>query len=160
MSAKKTVVITFLFQKMSLKHSALTEGCLNIIITTVGYGTPSSEIDRACENGECLILDIDVHGAYNVKRYFAQALLIFIVPPGASEQLKRLRARGENDDESIRERMDITREELACWRDYDCVIVNRDGEQNEAAEQILSAINGTIPDQGDIAELINNYFEV
>lgn len=87
-------------------------------------------------------------------------MLIFIVPPGASEQLKRLRARGENDDESIRERMDITREELACWRDYDCVIVNRDGEQNEAAEQILSAINGTIPDQGDIAELINNYFEV
>ena len=53
------------------------------------YGTLASEIERICETGHNVIMDIDVKGALNVKKHFGEnALTIFILPP-SKEELER-----------------------------------------------------------------------
>ena len=49
--------------------------------------------------GTDVVFEIDVHGATQIKEQFADALLIFVDAPSAPEQARRLRDRGDSDDQ-------------------------------------------------------------
>ena len=55
--------------------------------------------------------------------------------------------------------MRITRDELARWKEYDCIIVNEHGATERAANEMIGVMNGFIPDQSGIEELIEHYFD-
>ena len=57
------------------------------------YGTPTPEVrpDRD------IVLEIEVHGAQQIKQRHADALLIFVLPPSREEQQRRLQVRGDAD---------------------------------------------------------------
>ncbi len=103
------------------------------------YGTPKREVVETLEKGENIILEIDINGALNVKRIFPEAVLVFIAPPDFETLEKRLRGRGDKVDESvIRGRLDTARSELAVLPSYEYLVINEDGEQDSAADAIIS----------------------
>ena len=111
-----------------------TEYCGNF------YGTPKKEAEEVLAQGKNLILEIEVEGAYNVKKKYPEAVLIMLLPPNYSIQEKRLRGRGTETEEKICQRLARAREEVLCTPDYDYIVYNRDGEDAKAAEEILAIV--------------------
>ncbi|MDE5924522.1 MAG: guanylate kinase, partial [Muribaculaceae bacterium] len=91
------------------------------------YGTLKSEVERVVGEGRNLIMDIDVKGGLNVKKYFgSRALTIFILPPSLEELERRLRGRATDSEEALERRLGKARYELGFADDYDVRVVNDD----------------------------------
>jgi guanylate kinase len=88
------------------------------------YGTSRSAIEARLQRGEDVVLEIDWQGALQIKRLFAHAVLIFILPPSWDELQQRLQRRGEDGPDVIATRMENAREEVAQARHFDFVIIN------------------------------------
>ncbi len=90
------------------------------------YGTPRREITGAIERGRTVLLDIDVQGARQVRKMFADALLVFVLPPSAQELDRRLTARASEEPGERRRRLTNARRELEAVPEFDYVVVNED----------------------------------
>jgi guanylate kinase len=90
------------------------------------YGTSIKKLRESNDRGYDIILDIDVQGASQMRRTFKDAFYIFIMPPSLKTLKERLSGRGSDTREVIKRRLDIARDEMACYRDYDYVIINDD----------------------------------
>lgn len=89
------------------------------------YGTMKSEIENAFDNEELLIFDIDVKGAFSIRKNFPEdALLIFLSPPTLEVLEQRLRGRSTESEDQIQTRLSRAKMELAFSQDFDFVIVN------------------------------------
>jgi guanylate kinase len=77
------------------------------------YGTSKKAIEERIAQGNDVILEIDYQGALQVKQTFANAVLIFILPPSWEELRSRLERRGEDSAEVIELRLQECREEMA-----------------------------------------------
>ncbi len=89
------------------------------------YGTSKREVERKGAAGD-LLLDIDVHGARQIKSRLKKAVFIFILPPSFEELKKRLEARGQESSESIQERLEVARKDIRAYPQFDYIIVNDD----------------------------------
>ena len=76
------------------------------------YGTPPRDPEHL-EQGHDVILEIELQGALQVKKRLPKAVLVFIAPPSFEELESRLRGRGTETDEVIRNRLAIARQECA-----------------------------------------------
>lgn len=105
------------------------------------YGTLRSEIDRMLRKGRNVILDIDVHGALNVKKIYGDtACTIFIEPPSINELRRRLEQRGTDDAERINTRVNRAEYELSLAPKFDVRIVNDDlARAVEATKEVIAA---------------------
>ncbi len=92
------------------------------------YGTGMAELERARRDGTDLLLDLDVQGAAQVRQKIADAVTVFVLPPSYEALERRLRGRGQDDEASIRRRLQLAREELSLFATYDYAIVNDDLE--------------------------------
>jgi guanylate kinase len=88
------------------------------------YGTSRQAIEARLQAGEDVVLEIDFQGALQIKQLFAQAVLIFILPPSWQELRQRLQRRGEDTPEVIEQRMANARVEVAQARQFDYIVVN------------------------------------
>ncbi|MDD0838281.1 guanylate kinase [Curvibacter sp. HBC61] len=88
------------------------------------YGTSRKAIEERIAEGADVILEIDFQGAIQVKEIFANAVLIFILPPSWEELRSRLERRGEDSAEVIELRLKNAAEEMAQARKFDFVIIN------------------------------------
>ncbi len=88
------------------------------------YGTSRRAIEDRLASGEDVVLEIDWQGALQIKQIFANAILIFILPPSWAELQQRLTRRGEDDAKVIAKRMENARLEVAQARHFDFVIIN------------------------------------
>jgi guanylate kinase len=88
------------------------------------YGTSRLAIQDRLARGEDVVLEIDWQGALQIKRLFEHTVLIFILPPSWDELRQRLLRRGEDEPETIEQRMANARVEVAHARDFDFVIIN------------------------------------
>ena len=88
------------------------------------YGTSRQAIEERMANGSDVILEIDFQGAVNIKRIFANAVLIFILPPSWEELRSRLQRRGEDAPDVIELRLKNAAEEMAQAHEFDFVIIN------------------------------------
>lgn len=101
------------------------------------YGTPIRQLEEKLEMGHA-ILDIEPAGAAIARKKRPDAILIFIMPPSMEELERRLRSRGDTDEEQIAIRMERAKWEMDQRSWYDYVVVN---DQVEAcANEILSII--------------------
>ncbi len=77
------------------------------------YGTLKSEVERIWAAGHVIIFDVDVKGGVNLKKYFGDAALsVLILPPSMEVLEQRLRGRGTDTEEAIRERLAKAQSEL------------------------------------------------
>ncbi len=104
------------------------------------YGTPLREALEVMESGRNLILEIEVEGAQNVKKLYPEAVLIMLLPPSHAVQEARLRGRGTEQEDKIRERLARTREELPLIDRYDYVVYNYDNGAEVCAEDIRAIV--------------------
>ena len=88
------------------------------------YGTSRGAIEDRITGGHDVLLEIDWQGALQIKRLFPNAVLIFILPPGWDELRLRLERRGEDDAETIEQRMANARIEVSKADQFDFVIIN------------------------------------
>jgi guanylate kinase len=88
------------------------------------YGTSRTAIEQRLAQGVDMVLEIDWQGALQIKRIFAHAVLIFILPPSWEELAQRLNRRGEDRPEVIEQRLANARTEVAQARHFDFVIIN------------------------------------
>jgi len=102
------------------------------------YGTRARALEEALGGGRDVLLDIDTQGAAQLRARYPDAVLIFILAPSVKELEQRLRERRSDMDADIERRLVRAREEIALWRQYDYLIVNRDVK--EAMEQLESII--------------------
>ncbi len=93
------------------------------------YGTPRREITAALGTGNTVVLDIDVQGARQVRKMFASALLIFVLPPSAEELARRLTGRASEDSDERRRRLANACREIDAAPEFDYVVVNEEVDQ-------------------------------
>jgi guanylate kinase len=105
------------------------------------YGTHRAEsLDRALSEGKDLVLDIDVQGARQLKVALPDAVSIFVLPPSRKILEARLRARSQDSEEVIERRLRGAAAEVANYRQYDYVLINRELEQSVVKlESIVTA---------------------
>ena len=102
------------------------------------YGTPAAPLEAALGQGHDVLLDIDTQGAAQLRGRYPEAVLVFIVAPSMAELEQRLRERRSDAESEIARRLARAREEIALWRRYDYLIVNRDVK--DAMEHLESII--------------------
>ncbi len=103
------------------------------------YGTLKADVESIINSGEDILLEVDVNGALNIKKFFNEALLVFILPPHVSELEKRLRKRKTEDEETIKTRIARAEKELSAAPYFDYRIVN--DELHRAAQELIEIIN-------------------
>lgn len=104
------------------------------------YGTPRSFVASKLGEGKNVVLEIDTAGAIQVKEKMPEAVLVFICPPSLDDLESRLRGRGTEDEEVIRERMKKAEKELGLIKKYDYAVVNGDDAWEKAADEIKAII--------------------
>ncbi|MFZ4754179.1 MAG: guanylate kinase [Chitinophagaceae bacterium] len=108
------------------------------------YGTLKSELQKIWRSGGYPLADIDVQGALRLKNYFAdKALSIFIKAPALEILEQRLRKRGTETEESLRERLQKAEQELQWSNSFDALIVN--DQLDEACQQTEQLIRNFLP---------------
>jgi len=90
------------------------------------YGTSQSHVEQQLLQGQDVILEIDWQGARQVRKEFADAVSIFILPPSSSALKERLQNRGQDNDEIIKRRMRDAVSEMSHYAEFDYIIVNDD----------------------------------
>ncbi len=88
------------------------------------YGTAFSEVQNRLDQGQDVLLDIDVQGGKQIRDRFKESLLIFLLPPSLGELRRRLESRGTEAPDDFHRRMLNARREIEAATWYDYLIVN------------------------------------
>ncbi|MEG0476182.1 MAG: guanylate kinase [Raoultibacter sp.] len=108
------------------------------------YGTPRALVAQHVAQGEQVILEIDVQGAFQVRETMPNAKLIFIEPPSLAALQTRLRRRGTETPDVIEKRMQVAQLELSRKMEYDVALVNDNLDQ---ASDVLCALVDSFAEQ-------------
>jgi len=88
------------------------------------YGTNKKFVEKMLEEGQSIILEIDVQGAVQVKSQLKDAVLIFIEPPSFDELKSRLVKRSTESEEEIQKRLSAVKRELEQKKEFNYIVVN------------------------------------
>ena len=103
------------------------------------YGTPKAPVKQALRQGRDILFDIDWQGTQQLQAAMGEDLVsIFILPPSMDELERRLRSRGTDSDQVIKDRMSRAAAEISHWPEYEYVLVNRD--QDQCLEQVRAIV--------------------
>ena len=101
------------------------------------YGTCASDTERLLASGEDVVLVIDVQGARKVRATKLPHVAIFVLPPSYEVLEKRLRGRSKDSDAAIQKRLEVAREEVSMFEQYDYVVIN---DQLESCVERIKSI--------------------
>jgi len=124
------------------------------------YGTPKKNVDDALKNGHCVLFDIDWQGARQIKENFSdnQVVSIFILPPSIQELERRLRARAQDPEDVVQERMRQARNEISHYEEYDFTLINDDlNTSYQKIRAIIEAKRVARQNPDDIKNFINQF---
>jgi guanylate kinase len=88
------------------------------------YGTCAEDTEACLARGEDVVLVIDVKGARQVRSRGIETVGIFVLPPSSDVLEQRLRGRSKDTEEQIRRRLEVAREEVAEYAQYEYVVIN------------------------------------
>ena len=103
------------------------------------YGTRRDTVQALLDEGEDIILEIDIQGAEQIRDKVPEAVSIFLAPPSMEDLEQRITGRGTEDPEKINSRLETARREMEAYRFYDYLVVN-DTVEN-AASLIASIVD-------------------
>ena len=88
------------------------------------YGSSREKIQENLNKNIDVILEIDWQGARQVKANMPNAISIFILPPSKKSLLERLKGRGQDDDETIKNRMSDAENQIKHYDEFDYLVIN------------------------------------
>ena len=107
------------------------------------YGTPRGPVLQRLAEGRPAFLVIELQGMRQVRKLMPDAQFVFLAPPSFDELERRLVGRGTEPQETIRQRLDQARIELASESEFDVALVNDSVER--AADELVSLIAHPVP---------------
>ncbi|PKM50649.1 MAG: guanylate kinase [Firmicutes bacterium HGW-Firmicutes-7] len=124
------------------------------------YGTPKKYVNEKLKNGNDVILEIEMHGALQVREKFPDSLLVFVTAPTANEIKHRLIHRGTETIEVIKKRLEKSYQEIDAIDDYDYIVVN-DGLEDSVAHihAIIIAEHERVARNKDLKKKLKREFE-
>ena len=129
------------------------------------YGSPQLPVSNAIENGQDVLFDIDWQGGQQIRNSVLgkHALSLFILPPSIAELERRLNSRAKDNQDVIKNRMALARDEISHWPEYDYVLINNDLDKTENdLKTIIKAERLKLSQQPKIVDDVrnlNNEFE-
>jgi guanylate kinase len=102
------------------------------------YGTCWADTERILESGHNLVLVIDVQGARKVRRRGIETTAVFVMPPSFQVLEQRLRGRSKDSEDAIQRRLQVARDEVAAFAEYDYVVIN--DELTAAVDRLRSIV--------------------
>ncbi len=106
------------------------------------YGTLKHEVEKDINNGNNILLELDVKGALEIKKAYPDSVTIFIAPPSIEELISRLKKRNTETEEDFKKRIERAEMELGYKEKFDYLVVNDELEKakKEAKEIIIKEI--------------------
>ncbi|MBN1301815.1 MAG: guanylate kinase [Melioribacteraceae bacterium] len=106
------------------------------------YGTVRKHIEEKINNGRSVVLEVDVKGALNIKKAYADAVLIFIMPPSMEVLKNRLINRKTESEEDLIKRIARAEMELSYKDKFDYVVINENLES--AKKEVFEIVKNVI----------------
>ncbi|MBU1117285.1 MAG: guanylate kinase [Bacteroidetes bacterium] len=106
------------------------------------YGTLKSFINSEIEKENSVLLEVDVKGAVKIKEVYANAIMIFILPPSIEELQKRLLKRNTETEDDLQKRIERAKMEIDFQDHFKYKVVNDDIER--AREQVYNILKSEL----------------
>jgi guanylate kinase len=91
------------------------------------YGTPRAPVERSLRDGKDVVFDIDWQGHRQLRAALPDDVVgVFVLPPSMDVLEARLHGRAGDDAAEIARRMNLARDEISHWSEFDHVVVNSD----------------------------------
>ena len=103
-------------------------------------GIPKQQVREALASGKDVMMRIDVQGAATIRKLCPEAVLIFLTTQNEEEMVNRLKTRQSENMDEVKLRIATARQELKRIDIFDYVVVNRQGQLDEAVIDIMSII--------------------
>lgn len=103
-------------------------------------GVPRAQVQAAMDRGKTVLVRTDLQGARTLRARVPGAILAFVTVPDRETLERRLRRRNVDSEADLGRRLDAAAGEMAQADLFDYVIVNRDGEEERAIEELLAII--------------------
>ena len=103
-------------------------------------GVPREAVEEQLRRGKSVIIRTDVQGARTLRERLPEALLVFVTVPDAGILRGRMQRRGTDSEADMELRLAEAEAEMSESDWFDEVIVNGDGRERGAAEQLVAAI--------------------
>jgi guanylate kinase len=88
------------------------------------YGTSLDYLNEKRDQGQDILLDIDVQGATQIVSHYPEAVTIFIMPPSFEVLRERLEKRATESHDQIERRLENARKEMVSKDFYKHTIIN------------------------------------
>ncbi|MFD1432042.1 guanylate kinase [Lacticaseibacillus yichunensis] len=140
--------VDYYFRTKAQFEQEIAEGGMLEYAKYVGnyYGTPLKYVNKMLDDGQDVLLEIEVKGAMQVREKCPDGVFIFLTPPDLIELKHRLTARGTDAPDVIERRIAQAADEIAMMENYDYAVVN---DQVELAvrriERIIEAEHLRVP---------------
>lgn len=91
------------------------------------YGTLKKEVKRLWKANKCIVFDVEVKGATNIKKFYGdKALAVFIKAPSIDELMRRLKKRDTENQDTFKQRINRAKLEMTYENSFDTVLMNDD----------------------------------
>jgi guanylate kinase len=98
------------------------------------YGTPRAPVEHALGAGNDTVFDIDWQGHRQLRTALPGDVVgVFILPPTMATLEGRLRSRSADEIREIARRMQLARNEISHWTEFDHAVVNDDFDRAVAS---------------------------
>ena len=104
------------------------------------YGVPKQPVKQALENGEDIIVKVDIQGAATIKKILPQAVFIFLLSPSREKLATRLKQRHTESPFDLALRLKTAEGEIKQLPLFDYVVVNKQDEIDLAVSAIEAII--------------------
>lgn len=104
-------------------------------------GVPRDQVRALVDQGKTVCIRTDIQGARTLRERIPQAVLIFVTVPDLPTLEARLRTRAADSEADLQIRLAAAREEMAAAPEFDHVIVNHEGRESAAVDELLAVLD-------------------
>lgn len=105
-------------------------------------GIPKQQVREHMAKGNDIVLRVDIQGTATLRNILGKsAVFIFLVAESEAALVKRLIDRKTETKETLLVRIATAKEEIKHLRNFDYVVVNKEGELDETVKLVESIIN-------------------
>ena len=95
------------------------------------YGVLKAEVLNKLRQGRDVLLTVDVQGAATIRERAQEdpelkraLVMVFLTPPSMEVLEQRLRKRGTDSEAEMQKRLNVARQEIGQWRNFDYLLIS------------------------------------